>query len=231
MTTDRQAAVDACLRQAEAQFLPPTVFKEQHEIRKHRFTQGMKLEVFDFITHQIYIARIGATHNEYYFDVIVDNDQEDERSFVSYSTDPRLLPVHWAAEHKLAMLKSGDYWNVYTEKHGLSGVAPDRCFSLITLNATGYNRAEPGMKLELVHTLDNRDHVFSVTITHIVEHLMWLRVDDPGRFVGPQLNYHVVPINSLDAFPVGWAKFNGFELITPLQYQMDVRTSEQNRNE
>jgi hypothetical protein len=58
---------------------------------------------------------------------------------------------------------------------------------------------------------------------------MWLRVDDNNLFNDEHLFYHVLPINSLDVFPVGWAKFNGFELIKPLQYQMDIKTYEQDR--
>ncbi|CAF4462189.1 unnamed protein product, partial [Rotaria sp. Silwood2] len=44
-----------------------------------------------------------------------------------------------------------------------------------------------------------------------------------------KLLYHVLPINSLDVFPVGWAKFNGFDLITPIQYKINIKTYEQNR--
>ena len=36
-------------------------------------------------------------------------------------------------------------------------------------------------------------------------------------FNDEHLFYHVLPINSLDVFPVGWAKFNGFDLLTPIE--------------
>jgi hypothetical protein len=226
-----------CLTQSIKQFLPPNLFKEQEEIVKHRFTQGMKLEVFQSQNQNIFIGRIGLIHNEYYFDVIIDNDNDNEYSFVAYSTHPYLLPPHWAAEHKLALMngkgirQSEDYWNLYTEKNGLSDLAPERCFNLITLNVAGSNQVEPGMKMEMIYTLNNKDYVFSVTLIHVADHLMWLRVDNTSLFNDEQLFYHVLPINSLDVFPVGWAKFNGFELITPIQYQMEIKTYQQNRYE
>ena len=122
LTIDKQIIIDMCLTQSSKQFLPPNLFKEQQETVKHRFNEGMKLEVFDCKSQNIYIGRIGQIHNEYYFDVIIDNDDENEVSFVSHSTHPHILPPHWAAEHKLALMngksirQSEDYWNFYTEK-------------------------------------------------------------------------------------------------------------------
>ncbi|CAF1010355.1 unnamed protein product [Adineta ricciae] len=235
VTIDKQFIIDTCLLESKTQFLPPNLFKEQQNISKHRFTEGMKLEIFDMKSQNIFLGRIGYIHNEYYFDIIIDNEGENEVSMVSYSTDPRLLPAHWAAEHKLALMngksirQSEDYWNLYTEKHGLSDLAPERCFNLITLNFAGNSRAEPGMKMEMIYTLNQKDYVFSVTIVHIIDHLMWLRVDNTQFLQDEHLFYHVVPINSLDVFPVGWAKLNRFELIAPIRYQMDVKTYEQNR--
>ncbi|UJR24893.1 hypothetical protein I4U23_006260 [Adineta vaga] len=232
---DKQHIIDTCLLQFKTQFFPSKLFKDQQEISKHRFTERMKLEIFDMKNQNVFIGRIGHIHNEYYFDVIIDNEDDNEISFVSYSTDPRLLPAHWAAEHKLTLLngksirQSEDYWNFYTEKHGLSDLAPERCFNLITLNAAGNNRAEPGMKMEMIYRLNDKDCVFSVTIIHIIDHLMWIRIDDTRLLKDEHLFYHVLPINSMDIFPVGWAKLNGFELITPIQYQMNIKTYEQNR--
>lgn len=218
------------------QFSPPDLFKEQEEIVKHRFTEGMKLEIFQTKTQNVYIGKIGLIHNEYYFDVIIDNDDENQYSFVGHSTHPHLLPAHWGAEHKLILMngknirQSEDYWNSYTEKNGLSDLAPEKCFNLITLNTTGTNKVEPGMKMEMIYTLNNKDYVFSVTLIHIIDHLMWLRIDNTNLFNDDeQFLYHVLPINSLDVFPVGWAKFNGFELITPMQYQMEIKTYQSNR--
>jgi len=237
LTIDKQILIDMCLTQSSQQFLPPNLFKEQQETVKHRFNEGMKLEVFDCKSANVYIGRIGHIYNEYYFDVIIDNEDEKEFSFVSYSTHPHILPPHWAAEHKLTLMngksvrQSEDYWNFYTEKNGISDLAPERCFNLITLNTVGNNRVEPGMKMEMIYTLNKQDYVFSVTLIHIVDHLMWLRVDDTTLFNDEHLFYHVLPINSLDVFPIGWAKFNGFQLITPIQYKMEIKTYEQNRYE
>ena len=154
----------------------------------------------------------------------------NESSFIAHSTHPHILPPHWATEHKLALMngkgirQSEDYWNLYTEKNGISDLASERCFNLITLNSTGNNRVEPGMKMEMIYTLNNKDYVFSVTLIHVVDHLMWLRIDNTSLFNDEHLFYHVLPINSLDVFPVGWAKFNGFDLITPIQYKMEIKT-------
>jgi hypothetical protein len=233
----KQQIIDMCLTKSLKQFFPRNLFKEQEEIVKHRFTEGMKLEVFESSSENIHIGKIGHIHNEFYFDVVIDNDDEKQFSFVSHSTHPHILPPHWAAEHKLALIngkhirQTEDYWNLYTEKNGISDLAPERCFNLITLNAAGSNRVEPGMKMEMIYTLNNRDYVFSVTLVYVADHLMWLRVDNTSLFNDEQLFYHVLPINSLDVFPVGWAKFNGFELITPIQYQMEIKTYEQNRYE
>ena len=234
---DKQNTIEMCLNQAKKQFILPNLFKEQEEVTKHRFNEGMKLEVFESKSQNVYIGRIGHIHNEYYFDVIIDNDDENESSFVAHSTHPHILPAHWAAEHKLALMKgknnrqSADYWNTYTEKNSPADLAPERCFNLITLNAAGNNRVEPGMKMEMIYTLNKNDYVFSVTLVHVADHLMWLRVDDTSLFNDEHLFYHVLPINSLDIFPVGWAKFNGFELITPIQYRMNIKTFEQSRYE
>jgi hypothetical protein len=238
LNCDKQEILNMCLTESLKQIHPPNLFKEQEEIVKHRFTEGMKLEVFQSKTQKIHIGRIGQIYNEFYFDVIIDNDDDEKQiSFVSHSTHSHILPPHWAAEHKLALLngknirQTEDYWNLYTEKNGISDLAPERCFHLITLNAAGTNRAEPGMKMEMIYTLNNKDYVFSVTLIHVADHLMWLRVDDTSLFNDEQLFYHVLPINSLDVFPVGWAKFNGFQLIKPIQYQMEIKTFEQDRYE
>ncbi|CAF4586015.1 unnamed protein product, partial [Rotaria sp. Silwood2] len=231
----KEKLIDICLNKSKKQFLPPNLFKQQEEIVKHRFTEGMKLEVFESNKQNVYIGRIGHIHNEYYFDVIIDNEDDNELSFIGYSTDPHILPAHWAAEHKLALIngkdirQTEDYWNLYTEKNGINNLAPERCFNLITLNAAGNNRVEPGMKMEMIYILNNKDYVFSVTLIHVTDHLMWLRVDDTSLFNDDKLLYHVLPINSLDVFPVGWAKFNGFDLITPIQYKINIKTYEQNR--
>ena len=235
LSIDKQEIIDQCINKSRTQFLPPHLFKDQEEIRKHRFTEGMKLEVFDSNSQNIYVGRIGHIHNEYYFDILLDN--ENESSFIGHAAHPHILPAHWAAEHRFALMKgknirqSEDYWSHYTEKNGKNDLASDRCFHLITLNSTGNNRVEPGMKMEMISTLNNQDYVFSVTVIHIIDHLMWLRVDNRSLFDDEHLFYHVVPINSLDVFPVGWAKFNGFELLTPIEYKIEIHTYEQNRYE
>ncbi|CAF1270745.1 unnamed protein product [Rotaria sordida] len=250
ITIDKEKLIDICLSQSKKQFLASNLFKEQEEIIKHRFTEGMKLEVFESNKQNIHIGRIGHIHNDYYFDIIIDNDDDNntnELSFIGYSTHPHILPAHWAAEHKLALIngenirQTKDYWNLYTEKNGIENLYTEkngienlvleRCFNLITLNAAGNNRVEPGMKMEMIYTLNNKDYVFSVTLIHIADHLMWLRIDDTSLFNDDKLFYHVLPINSLDVFPVEWAKFNGFDLITPIQYQTIIKTYEQNRYE
>jgi hypothetical protein len=235
LSLDKQDIIDMCLKKSEEQFLPQNLFKDQEEIRKHRFTEGMKLEIFDSKTQNIYVGQIGHIHNEYYFDTILDN--ENQSVFVGHATHPHILPAHWATEHRFALMKgksirqSEDYWNVYTEKNGKNDLGSERCFNLITLNSTGNNRAEPGMKMEMIYTLNNQDYVFSVTLIYIVDHLMWLRIDNTSLFNDEHLFYHVLPINSLDIFPVGWAKFNGLELITPMEYKIQINTYEQDRYE
>ncbi|CAF1183653.1 unnamed protein product [Adineta ricciae] len=235
LTSDKQSIIDMCLTQSKKQFHAKDLFKDQEQIRKHRFTEGMKLEVFDEITQNIYVGKIGSIHNEYYFDVLIEN--ENETKFIGHATHPHILPAHWAAEHRFVLMKgrgvrqSEDYWNHYSEKMENNDLAPERCFNLITLNSTGNNRAEPGMKLEMIYTLNNCDQVFSVTLIHVADHLMWLRVDNTSLFDDERLFYHVMPINSLDIFPVGWAKFNNFELLPPIEYKVEIETYEQNRYE
>ncbi|CAF2615518.1 unnamed protein product [Rotaria sp. Silwood2] len=230
---NKQTIIDMCLIQSKKQFLPLNLFKDQEEIRQHRFTEGMKLEVFDTKTQNIYVGKIGHIHNEYYFDIIIDN--ENQYSFIAHATHPYILPAHWATEHRFALMKgkgirqSEDYWNLYTEKNHINDLASERCFNLITLNSNGNNRVEPGMKMEMIYTLNNNDYVLSVTLIHVVDHLMWLRIDNTSLFNDDYLFYHVLPINSLDAFPVGWAKFNGFNLLTPIEYKVETKTYEQNR--
>ncbi|CAF0809357.1 unnamed protein product [Rotaria sordida] len=230
---DKQPIIDMCLIQSKKQFLPLNLFKDQEEIRKHRFTEGMKLEVFDNKTQNIYVGKIGHIHNEYYFDIIIDN--ENQYSFIAHVTHPYILPAHWATEHRFALMKgkgirqSEDYWNSYTEKTHMNDLASERCFNLITLNSNGNNRVEPGMKMEMIYTLNNNDYVLSVTLIHVVDHLMWLRIDNTSLSNDDYLFYHVLPINSLDVFPVGWAKFNGFDLLTPIEYKIQIKTYEQNR--
>ena len=235
LNIDKQELIDWCEKQSREQFLPDKLFKDQEEIRKHRFTEGMKLEIFDEKSRNIYLGQIGPIHNEYFFDVIIDN--ENQTSFVAHATHPYILPAHWANEHRLILMKgksirqSEDYWNIYTEKHGKNDLAVEKCFHLITLNSMGSKRAEPGMKLEMIGKMNGEDLVFSVTLVHIIDHLMWLRIDNTSLFKDEHLFYQVLPINSLDLFPIGWAKFNGFQLITPLEYPMKIDTFEQDRYE
>ncbi|CAF2026421.1 unnamed protein product [Rotaria magnacalcarata] len=233
---DKQKVINMCLTESKTQFIPSNLFKDQEEIRKHRFTEGMKLEVYDSKTQNIYVGKVGQIHNEYYFDIVIDD--ENQYSFVSHATHPYILPAHWAAEHRFALMKgkgirqSEDFWNLYTEKNHVDDLASERLFNLITLNSNGNNRVEPGMKMEMIYTLNNNDYVFSVTLIHVVDHLMWLRIDNTSLFNGHDddyLFYHVLPINSLDVFPVGWAKFNGFNLLTPIEYKVKINTYEQNR--
>jgi hypothetical protein len=135
---DKQLIIDMCLIESKKQFLPDNLFKEQEEIRKHCFTKGMKLEVFDCKKQNIYVGTIAHIHNEYYVDIMIDN--EDESLFVAHATHPYILPPHWASEHRFALMKgkgirqSEDYWNIYTEKNDISDLASERCFNLITLN-------------------------------------------------------------------------------------------------
>ena len=235
MNIDQQEIIDMCEKNSKEQILLENLFKDQEELRKHRFTEGMKLEIFDRKSQNIYPGQIGPIHNEYFFDVIIDNDSQS--SFVAHATHPHILPPHWASEHRFVLMKeksirqSEDYWNIYAEKHGENDLASERCFNLITLNSTGNNRAEPGMKLEMILTLNHRDYVVSMTLVHIIDHLMWLRIDHPSLLEDEHSFYQVLPINSLDVFPVGWARFNGLEFITPLEYQIKVRTYEQDRYE
>ena len=236
-TSSKESMIELCLLQSAKQFLPPNVFKEQEEIVPHRFNEGMKLEVFDHHSQNIYVGRIGHVHNDYHFDVMIESDNDDRVAFVGHGTHPYLLPAHWAAEHKIILMKgksirqSEDYWNCYTEKFGLADIAPERCFNLITLNTTGTNRAEAGMKMEMVSVFHGQDTVFSVTLIHVADHLMWLRVDNTSGIEDEHFFFHVLPINSLDVFPVGWAKYNHLNLVPPIQYQMTFRTYEQNRFE
>jgi hypothetical protein len=232
LNLDKQEIIDICLRKFQTQFFPPNLFKDQEEIRKHRFNEGMKLEVFDSKTQNIYVGQIGHIYNEYYFDIILDN--ENKSSFIGHATHPHILPAHWATEHRFALMKgkgirqSEDYWNIYIEKNGKNDLASERCFNLITLNSTGNNRVEPGMKMEMIYTLNENDYVFSVTLIHVVDHLMWLRIDNTSLFNDEYLFYHVLPINSLDVFPIGWAKFNKYQLLTPIEYKIQIKTSEKN---
>ncbi|CAF3448369.1 unnamed protein product [Rotaria sp. Silwood1] len=233
LSINKQIIIDMCLNQSKKQFLPLNLFKDQEEIRQHRFTEGMKLEVFDIKTQNIYVGKIGHIHNEYYFDIIIDN--ENQHTFIAYATHPYILPAHWATEHRFALMKgkgirqAEDYWNLYTEKNQINDLASERCFNLITLNSNGNNRVEPGMKMEMIYTLNNNDYVLSVTLIHVVDHLMWLRIDNTSLSNDDHSFYHVLPINSLDVFPVGWAKFNGFNLLTPIEYKVEIKTYEQNR--
>jgi hypothetical protein len=229
LNIDKQMIIDMCLIKSQTQFFPPNLFKDQEEIRKHRFTEGMKLEVFDSKAQNIYVGQIGQIYNEFYFEILIDNDNRS--SFIGHATHPHILPAHWAAEHRFALMKgkgirqSEDYWNAYQD------LASERCFNLITLNSTGNNRVEPGMKMEMIYTLNGNDSVFSVTLIHVIDHLMWLRIDHTDLLNDEFIFYHVLPINSLDIFPVGWAKFNGFDLLTPMEYKIQINTYQQNRYE
>lgn len=235
LDVDRNLLMEFCLKQSENQILSEDLFKEQEEIRSHRFVQGMKFEVFDEESQHIYLGRIGEIHNEFYFDVWI--EKEEERKFLGYATHPFLLPAHWAAEHRLALMKgkdlrqSEDFWNSFTEKHGIASIATEKCFHLIKLNSNGNHRVEPGMKMELICNKNQRDYLFSVTLVHVADHLMWLRIDNPTIFNDEAFAYRVVPINSLDIFPVGWAKFNGYQLITPFEYHVQFKTFEHDRAE
>ena len=235
MNIDQQEIIDMCEKKSKEQILLENLFKDQEELRKHRFTEGMKLEIFDRKSQNIYPGQIGPIHNEYFFDVIIDNDSQS--SFVAHATHPHILPPHWASEHRFVLMKeksirqSEDYWNIYAEKHGENDLASERCFNLITLNSTGNNRAEPGMKLEMILTLNHRDYVVSMTLVHIIDHLMWLRIDHPSLLEDEHSVYQVSPTNSPDILPVVWTGFNGLEFITPLEYQMKVHTYEQDRYE
>jgi hypothetical protein len=58
---------------------------------------------------------------------------------------------------------------------------------------------------------------------------MWVRVDNPLSSEDDHAFYHVIPINSLNVFPVGWARHHGFKLIPPNEFDVEVKTLEQDR--
>lgn len=228
---EKETMVDFCFSQAEQQFLPKSLFDEQEKIREHRFTAGMKLEVFDTKSLNVYIGEVTEVYNEFYFRVELDD--ENRSSFVAHGRNPFILPAHWASDHHLVLMKgksirqSEEFWTNYTETHGIHDIAPESCFHLIKLNSNGSNRVEPGMKLEMISTFNGEDRVFSVTLIMIIDHLMWLRIDNRLAIDSEHSLYRVVPINSLDIFPVGWAKYSGFQLVTPIEYQIETERSEQ----
>lgn len=230
--TDKHELIEFALNLSRNQTFAQDMFQDQEQIRSHRFQQGNQLEIFDWQSQSIYVGEIGQIYNEFYFEVRIDNEQQTK--FIGHATHPFILPAHWAAEHRFALMKGKsirqpeDYWSVAREKSNENQLASDRCFHLLTLNSTGNNRVEPGMKMEMILTIDNRDLVVSVTLIHVADHLMWLRVDSNHESIRM---YHVVPINSLDIFPVGWAKFNRFEFLPPVDYRTRVRTFERDQYE
>ncbi|CAF1170494.1 unnamed protein product [Rotaria sordida] len=110
-------------------------------------TPNINQTSFDYLFNKKIDSNACHIYNDYYFDVIIDHD--NELSFIAYSTHPHILPAHWAAEHKLALM-----------------YAPERYFNLLTLNAVGNNHVETGMKMKMVYILNNNDYDFSVTLIH-----------------------------------------------------------------
>uniref|UniRef100_A0A8C4QAU1 SLED domain-containing protein n=1 Tax=Eptatretus burgeri TaxID=7764 RepID=A0A8C4QAU1_EPTBU len=202
--------------------LPSEVFKDQPEIRSNSFGVGMKLEaVHPAFPFGISPATVTKVFNDKFFLVEMDDLRQEKTSwnFVCHVDSPGILPVHWCLHNGVHVSPPQGYsshdfdWAEYLKNCGTEAAA-DYCFRQTPVN----HDFQEGMKLEAVNPLSPSD-ICVATITHIRKQLLWLHLEG-AKSPGPDC---IVPVDSMDIFPVGWCDSNGFPLKKP---QKSILTSQ-----
>nr|KAG5708815.1 hypothetical protein BaRGS_031969 [Batillaria attramentaria] len=211
-----QNILDNALREAEEQSLPADIFKDQAEVREHKFRRAMKLEAVSPRTrNHICPATVVEVIDDRYFVVEIDDLQETDSAkrsrFCCHSRTPTIFPIQWTAYKGIKLTPPPGWsrpdfsWSEYLT-HCRALAAPDGCFDLKVAD----HEFERGMKLEAVNP-DIPNQICAATITKIVDHLMWVHLDSSTRIVAS----HVEHIGSHNLFPVGWCESNGYQLRPP----------------
>lgn len=206
---------------------------KEHE--KHKFQRGMKLETISPADRtKICPASVVKVFDDIYFLVKIDiYDEEDSMkdlndSFVYDSAEkdtwlctadhPYIFPVGWAEKHEIQLThpqgwisKSLDFnWQEYLRT--TDTLAADDSFFSPKENAQEIG-FEIGMRLEAVDP-ENENVICAAHVTKIIDNLLWLKLDN-YEDCRPE---HVVHMNSLHIFPVGWCESNHYPLKPPKDY-------------
>ncbi|GLH01333.1 Polycomb protein Sfmbt [Gryllus bimaculatus] len=209
--------------------LPPDIFQNTIPATSHNFEVGMKLEaVHPHNMAEICPATVVKVFDSSYFLVEVDsNNSSDvgdiESSWLCTAQHPYIFPIGWAQYHGLQLTHPSGWttskeefdWQEYLSfTNGYPAPAP--CFTpRPSATELGF---DIGMKLEAVNP-ENQHQICAASITRIVDNLLWIHLDSHDSF-HPS---HVVSMDSVDIFPVGWCESNSYPLKPPCQYQSQMK--------
>lgn len=213
---DWQRALEDARLDGQKNPLPLEVFKDHVDLPKHSFKAGMKLEMVS-PWEQLQICPVSVTkvYDEIYFQVTLDDLSVDAkpRSVVCHSDSPGILPVQWCLKNGVSLERprgseGQDFdWADYLKQSGTEA-APDGCFP-----DTWQNRGfAKDMWLEAVNP-HRPAEVCVAQITQVRGRLLWLRLEG----VAKPLSEHLVDVDSMDIFPVGWCEANAYPLTPPLK--------------
>lgn len=195
--------------------LPPELFKEHNKITIHKFLAGLRLEAVNpKAPSQICPATVTEVFNIYFFRVTIDDlrpeNEREEIRLTCHGTSGGIFPIGWAHQNGIAVTAPRGYvqegshfdWAAYL-RHVKGKPAHRNLFKLVSEHAFQH-----GMKLEAVNPF-NANQICPATVTKIAGRHMWLHFD------GSKLPNHIVDVESMQIFPVGWCASNGYTLRTP----------------
>ncbi|XP_066590102.1 scm-like with four MBT domains protein 1 [Prorops nasuta] len=214
--------------------LPENLFNNISNHPKHNFKPGMKLEALAPDNQvEIYPATVVKVFDDTYFLVHIDtydkNQQKSDTEFYPIETSekntwlctakhPYIFPKGWAEKHNIR-ISSPKAWINKTEKFDWneylkateSVAADESLFSeRESADETGF---QIGMYLEAVDPL-YKNVICASHITRIVDNLLWIKLDNYEN----NRPEHIVYMNSLLIFPVGWCESNHFPLKPPTNH-------------
>ncbi|XP_015188400.1 PREDICTED: scm-like with four MBT domains protein 1 isoform X2 [Polistes dominula] len=214
--------------------IPEDLFTNNIDHPKHHFKVGMKLEALDPINQtKIYPATVIKVFDDIYFLVHIDKydkyvngtdietclyNHSENNTWLCTAEHPYIFPIGWSTKHGIKITKPEGWnsineefdWNEYLQN--TESIQADESLFYDRLNAidAGF---ECGMRLEAVDP-EYKNIICAAHITKIIQNLLWIKLDnyDDSK---PE---HIVHMNSLEIFPVGWCESNHYPLKPPKDY-------------
>ncbi|KAM4748209.1 scm-like with four MBT domains protein 2 [Rhinophrynus dorsalis] len=209
-----KCALEKALIDAARCPLPLEVFKDHADLRSHSFTVGMKVEAVDpNEPSHIRPATVTKVFNNIYFQVTIDDLRAEAKdvSMVCHADSLGLLPVQWCLINGVNLTPPKGYpgqdfdWADYQKQCGAEA-APHTSFRN-TSNSRGFTK---NMKLEAVNP-NNPAEICVASVTKVKGRLLWLHLEGLQKPI-PE---HIVDVEVMNIFPVGWCEANSYPLNTP----------------
>ncbi|XP_046387459.1 scm-like with four MBT domains protein 1 [Ischnura elegans] len=210
---DWGAVAKNVLAEAEKNPAPLDLFQNDGPKKKHGLQEGTKLEAVHPVTRtQICPATVTKVFDDHHY--LVTLDGMEDAMWCCYADFPYVFPKGWAKERKISIKSPNEEWEAVEWREPAKG-------------GKGGGRLEadeeeprfvPGAKLEAVNPADSNT-ICVATVEKVVDHLVWIHLDTEDSF-HPS---HIVSVNSLEIFPVGWCESNLYPLKPPRYYHMPSR--------